>query len=208
MQLHRESLWDELRDIQQDEGAPEGGEFSSRGKRVQVKLGKLKPGNCCSVGAIMGDDGNIVSDPRLIVEELRRYWSGVFTRSSCNEELLKDWAQEDGSLPDWAGFEDDWRPSREEMVRVVANTGKSAPGPDGIPYAVWRRLGDLAIDTLYEAALIFTTGDMDGRLSEADPSRMGIPMVLMLATRSFSLKRLPVLTHCWGTTTRLVMLGP
>eukprot|EP00959_Pyramimonas_sp_CCMP1952_P357118 7477544-Pyramimonas_sp.AAC.1 len=38
------------------------------------------------------------------------------------------------------------RPSRRHMQRAIALSGNSAPGPNGIPYSAWRRLGALAVD--------------------------------------------------------------
>jgi len=168
VQLHRECLLDELREIQQDEGSVEEGAIRNRRKRVQFKLSKLKPGNCCSIGAVKGRDGIIVSDPRLIINELRHYWGDVFSNSPCNAELLAKWGREDPSLPTWSHFQDCWVPSRCDMAKGIRAASKSAPGPDGIPYAAWRALGDLGVDILYEAAMLLTKGDMNRHLGNMD----------------------------------------
>ncbi len=39
------------------------------------------------------------------------------------------------------------------MRKTIKNTGKSAPGPDNIPYIAWRLLGELATDALHDVAL-------------------------------------------------------
>ena len=56
------------------------------------------------------------------------------------------------------------------MVTAIQATGRSAPGPDGIPYAAWRHLGQLGIDCLYEEAQVLTSGDMDNLLCQMDPA--------------------------------------
>ena len=38
------------------------------------------------------------------------------------------------------------------MTRALKISGNSSPGSDEIPYRVWRALGDLAVDTLFDAA--------------------------------------------------------
>ena len=37
------------------------------------------------------------------------------------------------------------------IKEAIKLSNDSSPGPDGIPYAAWRRLGNLACDTLHDA---------------------------------------------------------
>ena len=45
----------------------------------------------------------------------------------------------------------DWIPTRRDVRRALRRSNDSAPGPDGIPYAAWRRLGEAAVGLLFGA---------------------------------------------------------
>ena len=44
-----------------------------------------------------------------------------------------------------------WRVRRQDVARAVRISGNGSPGPDGIPYKAWRKLGELGVDILHEA---------------------------------------------------------
>ena len=119
VKLQKEKLLQELQDIQSDIGQVEEGSLFTRRSRAQFKLNKLKPGNCCTVGAIKSRDGTFLSDPSLIVRELHQYWGEVFSGGSCDARLLRQWIDDGVSLPTWAGFENSWVPSLKDMDRTI-----------------------------------------------------------------------------------------
>ena len=51
------------------------------------------------------------------------------------------------------------RLQREQVEAAIRHSNNSSPGPDGIPYAAWRRLGDEAVDILFDAAVEMTEED-------------------------------------------------
>ena len=58
-------------------------------------------------------------------------------------------------------------------MKVVSNSSRSAPGPDGIPYLAWKRLGDLGIDVLFDVAQALGIEDLDDHLRQIDPQGGG-----------------------------------
>ena len=175
VQLHRELLLVELRELQQEEGSNESGEHAVRRNRVQVILGKMKPGRCNGIAAIQGRDGVVVSDPEEIIRILKDYWREVFSSSSCDEDALARWVSEEEHLPVWGVEDSGWIPGRDDMSKTIKHTGKSAPGPDGIPYLAWRLLGDLARDVLHRAAIFMYENDIGASLEEiAFGKEMGV----------------------------------
>jgi len=80
-------------------------------------------------------DGSITTDPETACTELGSFWAGTFTEKPINKKLadksLKLWA---AKLPPIV-----WELCEEEFLKVVAATGDTAPGPDGVPYAAWRK---------------------------------------------------------------------
>jgi hypothetical protein len=164
VRLHRESLLGEMRDLQRQVDSQNEGELSSRRNEIQVTLNRLKPGRCEAIAAIQGRDGVVISDPVEILNELRHYWGDVFASSSCNDDILNSWIAEELDLPTWGREVGEWLPSEADMMKTIRRSGKSAPGPDGIPYLAWRRLGQLGQDVLFAAAQAMTTGDLHDHL--------------------------------------------
>ena len=60
-----------------------------------------------------------------------------------------------------------WRIRRRDMEDAIKYSGNSCPGPDGVPFRAWRRLGALAITTLYEVAQTPQNPNFDAMLEEA-----------------------------------------
>ena len=60
-----------------------------------------------------------------------------------------------------------WQIRRSDIRRAIRLSGSSAPGPDGLPYAVWRRLGPLAETVLHEAAASLSTSGASAEMTAA-----------------------------------------
>ncbi len=43
--------------------------------------------------------------------------------------------------------------------KAVSQTSRSSPGSDGLPYVAWRRLADLGVDVLFNAASALASDD-------------------------------------------------
>ena len=55
------------------------------------------------------------------------------------------------------------------MRRAISMAGSSSPGPDGIPYSAWKRLGPLAVDVLHMALEELSAEQGQEALLEAFP---------------------------------------
>ena len=52
-----------------------------------------------------------------------------------------------------------WEVMRDHVEAALSACVDSSPGPDGIPYAAWRRIRDLTMDVLFEVAALMQTHD-------------------------------------------------
>jgi len=126
-------------------------------------LYKLAPGRAGAVGAIRAGSGAVVTDTRSMASLLRGHWAEVFRAQGVDEELLGAWIHADveerraeGSLHLVLR---DIELRRRHVAQAVARSNNSAPGPDGIPYAAWRRMGNVGIDVLFAAACEIASED-------------------------------------------------
>ena len=56
---------------------------------------------------------------------------------------------------------------REDIARAIRCAGNSSPGPDGIPYAVWRTLKELGVSILFGVAVALERHDAQELLKAA-----------------------------------------
>ena len=80
---------------------------------------------------------------------IRKHWGSVFAEKHSDPiavGTLLSYAPAARGLPDLP-------PSIDDIAEDLHSRPDSAPGPDGIPYKAWQRLGDLGCDVLFAAAL-------------------------------------------------------
>jgi len=137
-------------------------------ENILKKLTRLSPGESNGINAMKGGGGEITTTPAEIAGILREHWKGVFTEKQVELSALQIWMEElfirdeQGlyitGLP--ARGHASWVVKRKAVARAIAHARNSAPGPDGIPAAAYRCLGELAIDIFHQAmqALCSTQG--------------------------------------------------
>ena len=120
----------------------------------KAKLSRLRPpGSSGNLGAMVDDEGRIITYTPCMADLLRNHWSRTFHNKETNRPHLRRWLQaayEDEGPPCKAKPQE-WTPRKRDVIRAVNMAGSSAPGPDGIPYAAWKIAGNGAIDILWAA---------------------------------------------------------
>ena len=192
LELARRAALDELRHIQADEGIEDEGVQKARRQKVQARLHKLRPGNCCSVAALQDSDGNIITDADEIAVSLKNYWSRVFADKVSDRVILDGWFSEEfPNGPPWRDdASEDWEVRRNSVRRAISKSSRSAPGPDGIPYLAWRRLGTMAEDILYEVASCLGNGSIHDFHCDFDTMAFGIGHSFNLGNMCFLPKKI------------------
>ena len=118
-----------------------------------LRRGRLwKPiGRAIFLQGIVSPDGGVLSGDAA-AEELARHWGGQFTARPGNPETFEQFSNFVQPVPEGIT----WRATKEQLKAMLPKLRRSAPGPDGIPYAAWQVLGDAGLDLLwrlYEAVL-------------------------------------------------------
>ena len=160
---------DELQRASED--APEGDEDAatptrqgpkshfrhSRRGQLMARLAKLKPGSSTTLRAVRRSDGQVAVDTQEKLDALREHWAGVFKGRPHDSKATVEWFRKAYRNTDdlrilQAFSEDQWRIQREDVSRALDMAGKSAPGPDGVPYRAWQTLRNESIELLWQAA--------------------------------------------------------
>ena len=137
------------------------GEAAVHRGRIMRRLSRLSPGRTTSISAVMDATGHVATAPADMADALRRHWAGVFAARRVDEAALRQWLREEDNAPpdDYGRFplpaagHRCWEIRRKDVERAVADSGDSSPGPDGLSFAAWRRLGPLGVDILYDALI-------------------------------------------------------
>ena len=113
-------------------------------------------------------------EPAKMADILKKHWSEVFESRGVDVDLLGTWVEDDArSRRDDGSVQElmKWvKVSRKHVVQAIERSNDSSPGPHGIPYRAWRRMGADAADVLYEAlrAMVSEEGPMWMRSRYAD----------------------------------------
>ena len=130
-------------------------EISTRRTHIMKVLRKISPGRPTHLQAVISPEGDISTDPTIMANTLRNHWSKIFQKRHCHKPLLSQWLQEDLPPDSLAGLpsENDpsWALDKDDIRRAIKRSPNTSPGPDGIPFGAWRKLGELAVDTLFRA---------------------------------------------------------
>ncbi|CAK0898422.1 unnamed protein product [Prorocentrum cordatum] len=169
VQLDKEDIHQELRDLESASPGLPPEVAAARRETVADKIRRLKPGSGSHLTAIKGPDGNVSTDPEAIAQELARHWSGVFAERGVDDARLTAWLQESGargdtSLPSHPG---QWSVRRQDVHTALQQARATSPGPDGISAILWRRLGALAEDVLFDAACSLSSSSAPADLQAA-----------------------------------------
>jgi hypothetical protein len=125
----------------------------------KAKLARLRPpGAGGNLGAMVDDEGKIITETTEMADLLHNHWSRTFHNKDTNHKHTKQWlkaAYEEG--PPCKAKPEDWTPRRKDMIRAIRIANASAPGPDGIPYAAWKQAGEGAINILWAALRTINT---------------------------------------------------
>eukprot|EP00974_Lingulodinium_polyedra_P092126 8927486-Lingulodinium_polyedra.AAC.1 len=105
-----------------------------------------------------------------MADALRSHWSGIFTAGGIDRGLLKKWVDEDIASGPSGAARSPLRPfpklRRSHIKQAIDSTGNTSPGPDGIPFAAWRKCRDLAADVLFDAFGSMCSDGSTGMLDE------------------------------------------
>ena len=115
----------------------------------------MKPGACNSLAVLQSRTGTLLTDPEAIATELHDYWRNTFLATPTDQHTRQAWLRTDIGTPGpWHNTsEEQWQITHSSIARALKKSSKSAPGPDGIPYLAWQKLGKISEHILFEVAL-------------------------------------------------------
>lgn len=137
------------------------------------KLKRLCPGKSGNLSAVRGKDGVIHTDRQDEAAALTGHWKEVFSKKDVDCDFARKWMQEKKetvhSMHSLLPGEHDvgWKVTRKHVARAIKIAGNSAPGPDGIPFEVWRKLGPLGSSIIHRVLLSSMEEGAEARFDEA-----------------------------------------
>jgi len=129
--------------------------YNNHKEHLLVRLKKLLPGASASLNTIQTPDG-LSTDPEDIASGLRQHWSKVFKGRDVDLGVYRSWLAQDGFSFGSIGVhqhDSRWVLKHSHVREAILEAKESAPGPDGIPYKVWKRLVTLAVPIIHNVAV-------------------------------------------------------
>ena len=116
---------------------------------IEKRLKKLIPGGASGVHTLMVG-GELITDKARIDSELNSYWGKVFQAQPIEDRdklVLQSWLDDHlrQMIPPEC-FE-----AKPNFRKVIAHIRNTAPGPDGIPYAAYKKCLDLCLPIFVDA---------------------------------------------------------
>ena len=124
--------------------------YDQQKKGILNLLKSMIPGSSKDIAAMTGDDGKVTTDTADIAKLLNQHWQKVFSRNATNRALRSEWLEHVRGK--FRVSKEQLRPSKDIVRKVIAESGSSAPGPDSVPFEVYRSLGEVAVELFWEAA--------------------------------------------------------
>ena len=169
IELAKDHAMDELNKLHDDLKELSEEQAMRRRQRNQRLLTRLAPGRTCSNFALADRHGHVCTDPEHIAGVLREHWSEVFKRKDTDSELRNRWLAEEARQgdPDVLRHVPQADVPFEMFEKAIRLTSNSSPGPDGLPFKAWRKLGRFAAVALYDA-FVTISGPDGQRILEED----------------------------------------
>ena len=126
--------------------------YRMRKENLLVRLKRMMPGSTSGLNALEdAASGGICTEPRDMARLLTEHWGRVLTSKPISSHLLERWLQD---LPQkLAPIEDGrWLLTRDHVLESIGRSHETTPGPDGIPYKAFKKLGKYASEYLFDAA--------------------------------------------------------
>ena len=94
IELARENINEDLRDLQGSMKESGEGETNASKESILRKLKRLSPGEASTINCVIDDAGEQHTSPQEMAETLCNHWKNVFGPSGRNGDLLSDWLSE------------------------------------------------------------------------------------------------------------------
>ena len=130
--------------------------YEQRKKGLMTTLKSMAPGGSSDIAAMVGQDGHIVTDSAEIAKLLNDHWQNVFDHKPTNGDLRMKWLE--NIRGKFRVTKNQLRPSKAVVRQVIKDCGNSSPGPDAIPFEVYKALGEEAVELFWEAAMAMIDG--------------------------------------------------
>ena len=157
LDLAKQVMMSDLRELHAATADMPEATAKARRQQIGTRLRRLKLGTTTTLQTVLARDGTWATQPADIMKALQQHWAEVFTGAAMPKEAISSWLHK--AYPQGEGLQhfpavptDSWHIRRRDVAKALSCAGRSAPGPDGLPYAAWKATGSYGIDLLWQSA--------------------------------------------------------
>ena len=122
--------------------------YHNRKNNILTVLRRLMPGSSGNISAMKDPELNeIRTDEEGIAELLTKHWQNVFSQKNTDGALRQEWL---ARIRDRMRVSlEELRPTFDDVDYVLSHLPSSSPGPDGIPFCVFKRFKEILVPILH-----------------------------------------------------------
>ena len=150
IELMQTSIRDRAEELKRVKDSLAENVYANKKKSIAEMLRRMMPGGTSEIAAIKDATGRIVTSSRDIANVLNEHWQHVFARKDTDEKLRRNWLE--GIRDKFKASKEKLRPTRKLVEEAIKNAALSSPGPDGIPFEVYKLMGPIAVELFLEIA--------------------------------------------------------
>ena len=166
LELTKNELLNDMRELQSNVGEPDEQSRQIRQNSINRRLANLgKKATNKGIFAMHDGNGQVYTQAEDMARLLQEHWQKVFKDKNIDDVKLSQWmamAREVGAKK-VESAPAAWRVRTRDIRKALKMAGNSRPGPDGIPFEAWRRLGAFGEHMLWEAGRYLETGLKEGQ---------------------------------------------
>ena len=147
--------------------------YKQRKDNILQSLTRLLPGRSGRIDAVRDEEtSEVVNDCHGIGRVLTRYWQKVFDGKSTDELLRSTWLSRVRSRGDVDI--NSLLPSFQDVELVLSQLPSSSPGPDGVPFALYKQFKHIVAPIFYDIVTRMIAG------SESPPADFNYAFLICL----------------------------
>jgi hypothetical protein len=133
--------------------------YEQRKKGLLSQIKRMLPASSKDIAAMVDEDGAVMTEAEDIARLLNSHWQKVFSSKPTNRERRLNWLE--NVRGKFQVKKEQLRPTKDIVRQAIMETGSSAPGPDAVPFEIYRALGEEGVELFLEIANAMLDGKAD-----------------------------------------------
>ena len=130
--------------------------YEHRKRGIANTLKRMLPAGTSEMAAMINGEGKVITEAGDIAACLKDYWQDVFAHKDTDCTLRRSWLE--GVEDAHKVSKERLRPTKSIVRQVIKDAATSAAGPDRVPFEVYKKAGECAVELFCDLATAMLDG--------------------------------------------------